>query len=177
MKPSDTGGGNLNLNESEKFKSERRKSEGRLSHIDEEGKAEMVDVGGKIPVKRSAVAAGRISLSPDTVQLIRENKMKKGDVLTVAQIAGIQAAKQTHHLIPLCHPLPLTKIDVRTELDEGGVRVEATARCTGQTGVEMEALTAVNVTLLTVYDMCKAVDSSMVMGNIHLEEKRKEAIE
>ncbi len=154
---------------------EARKREGRLSHVDEEGKAYMVDVGGKPAVRRTAVAAGLIRLACETVALIRENKIKKGDVLTVAQIAGIQAAKRTHELIPLCHPLPITKIDVQTSLTDSGVEVESTVRCTGQTGVEMEALTAVNVALLTVYDMCKAVDSTMRMENIRLVEKRKEA--
>lgn len=157
--------------------SEKRKQEGRLSHVDEEGKARMVDVGAKVPVHRSARAAGSIRLTPETVELIRENKMKKGDVLTVAQIAGIQAAKQTHSLIPLCHPLPLTSIEVHLLLSATGVEVESTVRCTGQTGVEMEALTAVNLALLTVYDMCKAVDSSMVIENIKLLEKKKDPIE
>lgn len=157
--------------------SEKRKREGRLSHVNEAGKAHMVDVGAKVPVHRSARASGTIRLAPTTVELVRENKMKKGDVLTVAQIAGIQAAKQTHSLIPLCHPLPLTSIEVDPELTATGVQVEATVRCTGQTGVEMEALTAVNLALLTVYDMCKAVDSSMVIENIHLLEKKKESVE
>ena len=158
-------------------KSEKRKQEGRLSHVDEAGKAYMVNVGGKVPLHRSARATGFIRLAPKTVELIYENKMKKGDVLTVAQIAGIQAAKQTHTLIPLCHPLPLTSIEVHPELTATGVQVESTVRCTGQTGVEMEALTAVNLALLTVYDMCKAVDSSMVIENIHLLEKKKESVE
>jgi cyclic pyranopterin phosphate synthase len=156
---------------------EARKREGQLSHVNEEGKARMVDVGAKPPVLRTAVAAGFIRLAAETVALIRENRMKKGDVLTVAQIAGIQAAKRTHELIPLCHPLPITKIDVHLELTETGVEVDSTVRCTGQTGVEMEALTAVNVALLTVYDMCKAVDSGMRMEDIRLVEKRKEAPE
>ncbi|WP_020612419.1 cyclic pyranopterin monophosphate synthase MoaC [Sediminispirochaeta bajacaliforniensis] len=156
---------------------EIRKAEGRLTHVDETGRASMIDVGDKVPVRRVAIAAGRIRLAPSTVALIRENKVKKGDVLTVAQIAGIQAAKHTHHLIPLCHPLPLTKVDVRTKLTDDGVMVEGEARCTGKTGVEMEALTAVHVALLTVYDMCKAVDKGMVMEGIHLVEKRKEVIE
>ncbi|MFP4179838.1 MAG: cyclic pyranopterin monophosphate synthase MoaC [Spirochaetaceae bacterium] len=155
---------------------EEAKKEGLLSHVDESGEARMVDVGGKVPVRRTATARGRIRLSPPTVELVRENNIKKGDVLTVAQIAGIQAAKQTHHLIPLCHPLPITKVDVRTHLEEEGVKVESTVGCTGITGVEMEALTAVSVALLTIYDMCKAVDTSMVMEAIELVEKRKEEI-
>ncbi len=157
--------------------SEKRKSEGRLSHVDAEGKARMVDVGEKAQVRRSAVAEGKILLQEKTVELIRENKMKKGDVLTVAQIAGIQAAKQTHTLIPMCHPLPLSHIEVELRLEAWGVQVEADVRCTGQTGVEMEALTAVNLALLTVYDMCKAVDKEMRMEGIQLKEKRKEAVE
>ena len=150
-------------------------SRSELSHVDAEGRARMVDVGEKSPVRRTATASGRIRLSPETVSLIRENGMKKGDVLTVAQIAGIQAAKKTHELIPLCHPLPITRIEVSPELDDEGVEVRATVGCTGRTGVEMEAFTAVNVALLSVYDMCKAVDSAMVMEHIHLVEKRKEA--
>ena len=156
---------------------EKSTHEGRLSHVDETGRARMVDVGAKPSSVRTAVAEGRISLSPSTVDLVRENKIKKGDVLTVAEIAGIQGAKQTHTLVPLCHPLPLTKIDVEAELETDGVRVESTVCSTGHTGVEMEALTAVQVALLTVYDMCKAVDSSMVMKDIHLIEKRKEPVE
>ncbi len=148
--------------------------EKKLSHVDESGRARMVDVGGKPPLLRIAAASGRIRLAAETVELIRENKMKKGDVLTVAQIAGIQGAKQTHTLVPLCHPLPLSSIEVEPVLVEDGVEVRATVRCTGSTGVEMEALTAVQIALLTIYDMCKAVDGGMVMENIHLEKKTKE---
>jgi cyclic pyranopterin phosphate synthase len=144
-----------------------------FSHTDESGKARMVDVSHKAEQLRIAVAKGFISLSPETVQLIRENQVKKGDVLTVAQIAGIQAGKKTSELIPLCHPLPITKIDVLTNLEENGVTVTAEARCVGQTGVEMEALTAVSIALLTIYDMCKAVDRAMVIGEIRLLEKSK----
>lgn len=144
-----------------------------LSHTDESGKARMVDVSHKKDQLRIAVARGFIRLSPETVQLIRENQVKKGDVLTVAQIAGIQAGKKTSELIPLCHPLQITKIDVVTRLEEGGVTVTAEAKCTGQTGIEMEALTAVSVALLTVYDMVKAVDKEMVIGEIKLVEKMK----
>ena len=133
----------------------------------------MVDVGGKPDQIRRAVATGRISLSPETIRQIRENEIKKGDVLTVAEIAGVQAGKATSGLIPLCHPLPLTRVAVTATLEATGVAVEAEAKCTGKTGVEMEALTAVSVALLTVYDMCKAVDKSMVLGEIKLIVKTK----
>ena len=145
----------------------------KLSHIDEEGKARMVDVGNKPNQKRTARAEGFIRLAPETLKLIRDNEIKKGDVLTVAEIAGIQAAKKTHELIPLCHPLQLTKVKVSTEIADDGVKVIGEARCLGQTGVEMEALTAVHVALLTIYDMCKAVDKAMLMGGITLIEKTK----
>ncbi len=133
----------------------------------------MVDVGQKPVQSRTAVASGFIHLAPGTVQLIRDNQVKKGDVLTVAQIAGIQAGKKTSELIPLCHPLQITKIDVLTRLEDNGVSVTAEAKCTGQTGIEMEALTAVSVALLTIYDMCKAVDKEMLIGEIKLIEKTK----
>lgn len=148
-----------------------------LSHTDSTGKADMVDVSNKITQIRTATARGHITLSPETISLIRENQMKKGDVLTVAEIAGIQGGKKTSELIPLCHPLQITKMDVRTDLDNTGVLVQVTAKCIGQTGIEMEALTAVSISLLTIYDMCKAVDKSMVIGNISLIEKIKEKIE
>ncbi len=144
-----------------------------FSHTDDKGKANMVDVGHKPLQRRSATAEGLIRLSEHALNLIRENEMKKGDVLTVAEIAGIQAAKETSRLIPLCHPLQLTKVDVKTRLTETGVKVTAMAVGTGQTGVEMEALTAVSVALLTIYDMCKAVDKEMVIGEISLIEKIK----
>jgi len=145
----------------------------KLSHTDEKGKANMVDVGDKPLQKRTAIASGSILLSGETVRLIRENEMKKGDVLTIAEIAGIQAAKETSRLIPLCHPLQLTKVEVKARLSETGVDVTAMARCIGQTGIEMEVLTAVSVALLTIYDMCKAVDKKMVIGDIRLLEKNK----
>lgn len=145
----------------------------KLSHISNDGKANMVDVSAKSEQVRIAKASGRIELQPDTIKLIRENLIKKGDVLTVAEIAGIQAAKETSRLIPLCHPLMLSKVEVKTNLMDDGVRVESTVKCTGQTGVEMEALTAVNVTLLTIYDMCKAVDKQMKMNEIKLDFKEK----
>jgi cyclic pyranopterin monophosphate synthase len=145
-----------------------------LSHTDEEGRARMVDIGDKPVQHRTAVAKGFIRLQPETIMLIRENEIKKGDVLTVAEIAGIQAAKETPGLIPLCHPLQLTKINVNCTLTEKGIEVTSVAKCTGQTGVEMEALTAVSVALLTVYDMCKAVDKNMELGGIRLISKTKE---
>ncbi len=134
----------------------------------------MVDVGEKPVQQRMARASGFIRLNHTTVSLIRENHMKKGDVLTVAQIAGIQAAKRTADLIPLCHPLQITKVDVQTNLKDDGVEVQTLVKCNGQTGVEMEALTAASVALLTVYDMCKAVDKEMVIQDVVLLEKKKE---
>ena len=148
----------------------------KFSHVNSDGCAEMVDVGGKIPQWRSATAIGEISLSVQTAALIKENQIKKGDVLTVAQIAGIGAAKQTPHLIPLCHPLELSKIDVELELTETAVIAKSRAQCIGRTGVEMEALTAVSIALLTIYDMCKAVDKNMKIGKIKLLEKVKKDV-
>lgn len=145
----------------------------QLTHLDESGKALMVDVSGKPIQIRTATASGFIKLQPETLALIRESKIKKGDVLTIAEIAGIQGGKQTSSLIPLCHPLMINKIEVTATLTEEGVRVESLARCTGQTGIEMEALTAVSVALLTIYDMCKAVDKSMCIEDIHLLSKEK----
>ena len=144
-----------------------------LSHIDKKGKAKMVDVGAKPDQLRIANASGFIKLAPETVTLIKENNIKKGDVLTISEFAGIQAAKKTSDLIPLCHPLMITKIDVLASLQDEGVYVESEVRCVGQTGVEMEALTAVQIALLTVYDMCKAVDKSMIIENIKLDNKTK----
>lgn len=123
--------------------------------------------------QRTAVARGFISLGSETLQLIRDNQLKKGDVLTVAEIAGIQAAKRTSDLIPLCHPLQITKAEVKTNIQGNGVEVTATVKCNGQTGVEMEALTAASTALLTIYDMCKAVDKEMIIGNILLMGKTK----
>ena len=148
----------------------------RLSHVDEGGRAVMVDVGAKEPERRMARASGRVDLSPETVALIAENEIEKGDVLAVAEIAGIQAAKRTSDLIPLCHPLQLSKVDVKARLDEGGAVVKAIVRCVDRTGVEMEALTAVSVALLTIYDMCKAVDKGMRIRDIVLDEKTKDAL-
>ncbi len=147
--------------------------ENTLSHTDESGKANMVDVSNKPDQIRTATATGFIKLSAATVELIRQNQMKKGDVLTIAEIAGIQGGKRTSELIPLCHPLAITKIDVKSELNAGGVTVTASAKCTGKTGIEMEALSAVSIALLTVYDMCKAVDKNMTITDIKLIEKTK----
>ena len=147
-----------------------------LTHVDDLGRANMVDVSAKPLQLRTAIASGFISLSLETIDLIRENRLKKGDVLTIAEIAGIQGGKRTSDLIPLCHPLQITKLDVKATLEDSGVKVESLARCTGQTGIEMEALTAVSVALLTVYDMCKAVDKNMTIGEIRLVEKTKEEV-
>lgn len=144
-----------------------------FTHLNQEGKARMVDVSHKPDQQRIAVAVGTIKLSPETIRLIENDQIKKGNVLTLAEIAGIQAAKQTSQLIPLCHPLLLNKIEVNTSLTAEGVDVRAIVKCTGKTGVEMEALTAVSVALLTVYDMCKAVDQNMEIVNIRLIEKSK----
>jgi len=144
-----------------------------LTHFDEAGRAHMVDVGGKDETERTATAAGSVTLSADTVALIRDGGVKKGDVLSVARLAGIMGAKRTPDLIPLCHPLALTSVKVDLTLDEAtsAVRIEATCKLKGKTGVEMEALTAVSVAALTVYDMVKAVDKSMVIGDIRLLHK------
>ena len=133
----------------------------------------MVDVSEKVETERMAHAAGIIQMSPETLAAIRSNTLKKGDVLAVARVAGIMAAKRTAELIPLCHPLTLTDVEVALELDDAvpGVRVHATTKTVGRTGVEMEALTAVSVTLITLYDMAKAVDKAMVIGEIRLLEK------
>ncbi|MEA3496198.1 MAG: cyclic pyranopterin monophosphate synthase MoaC [Bacteroidota bacterium] len=148
----------------------------KFTHTDNEGKAKMVDVGHKPEQLRTAIAEGFIKLDSETVKLIKENNIKKGDVLTVSEIAGIQAAKKASDFIPLCHQLRLTKIDVKTELKENGVLAKSKVKCIGQTGVEMEALTAVSITLLTIYDMCKAIDKKMEIENIRLIEKIKENI-
>lgn len=148
-----------------------------LSHINKDGKANMVDVSAKTDQSRTARAQGFIRMSKETIELIKANKLKKGDVLTTAEIAGIQGGKRTSELIPLCHPLMITKLDVKTELVDSGIRVESYAKCIGKTGIEMEALTAVNIALLTIYDMCKAVDKQMRIENIVLLEKKKEDLE
>jgi cyclic pyranopterin phosphate synthase len=145
----------------------------QLSHLDAQGKARMVDVGGKPDTERTAVAKGEVRMKPETLALIRAGAMKKGDVLTVAQLAGVMAAKRTSDLIPLCHPLPLTHVTVELALNDDlpGVEITATARTVGKTGVEMEALTAVSVAALTVYDMAKAVEKTMTVTSIRLIEK------
>jgi cyclic pyranopterin phosphate synthase len=148
-------------------------SEKKLSHIDETGRANMVDVGHKPIQLRVAKAEGKIFVNPETLNLVNSNMIKKGDVLSVAEIAGIQGAKNTSSLIPLCHPLLLSKVEVKATVEKNSVAVEATVKTTGQTGVEMEALTGVSVALLTIYDMCKAVDKEMKIGEITLIEKTK----
>jgi cyclic pyranopterin phosphate synthase len=145
-----------------------------FSHIDENGKASMVDVSDKPIQKRTAQAKGFIQLEAATIQKIRMNELKKGDVLTVAQIAGIQAAKSTANLIPLCHTLLISKVKVDFEIMQNGVEACCTTVCSGQTGIEMEALTGVSVALLTIYDMCKAVDKNMEISGIRLISKIKE---
>ena len=145
----------------------------KLSHIDNNGKANMVDVGDKSDQLRIAKAKGRIILQPETLEIIKGNLIKKGDVISIAEIAGIMGAKKTSDLIPLCHPLILTKINVKATIVEDGIEVNTEVRNIGQTGVEMEALTAVNVALLTIYDMCKAVDKTMRMEGITLLDKQK----
>ncbi len=147
-----------------------------LSHVDSEGRAQMVNVGNKPIQRRRARAEGRISVSKQTIRQITENQIKKGDVLTVAQIAGIQAAKQTALLIPLCHPLGIDQVNVQLTVQEDSILATAEAFCLGRTGIEMEVLTAVSVALLTVYDMCKAVDKEMKIEGIHLLEKVKEDV-
>jgi cyclic pyranopterin phosphate synthase len=145
----------------------------KLTHTDNTGRANMVDVGAKPDQIREATAKGFIRLAPETVRLIRENEMKKGDVLTVAEIAGIQGGKKTSELIPLCHPLAITRMDVKALLTGDGVEITAYAKCTGKTGIEMEALTAASIALLTIYDMCKAVDKKMELTNVYLVNKTK----
>lgn len=151
----------------------RAESMSDLTHFDSAGRARMVDVGGKEQTRRVAVAEGRILMRPETLALIREGAHAKGDVLGVARIAGIMGAKRTADLVPLCHPLPLTRlsVDLEPEADAPAVRCRATAETHGRTGVEMEALCAVQVALLTVYDMCKAVDRGMVIDGVRLLEK------
>ena len=144
-----------------------------LTHLDEQGNAKMVDVGDKDVTSREAVARGHVSIQPETLRLSKVGLMKKGDVLTIAQLAGIMGAKKTSELIPLCHPLPLDRVDVDLELDEAESRINitATAKTTARTGVEMEALTAVSVAALTLYDMCKSVDRGMRIEGIRLVKK------
>jgi cyclic pyranopterin phosphate synthase len=154
-------------------KSENEKQKTRLTHVDAAGRIRMVDVGGKPVTAREAVARGRIGISAAAMKQIRAGGMKKGDPLETARLAGIMAAKQTSSLIPLCHPLQLSHADVRLTAVKGGYEIEAVARTNASTGVEMEALTAVAVAALTIYDMVKAVDKAMVIGDIRLVKKTK----
>lgn len=149
---------------------------GKFSHTDEKGKAKMVDVGGKPDVKRMAIAKGSIFLAAETIKKIKHNRLKKGDVLAVAKIAGIQAVKKTSEIIPLCHPLLLTNIEADFEIKQDRIEIKAKVECTGKTGVEMEALTAVSVAALTIYDMCKAIDKQMRIADIYLCQKLKQPV-
>jgi cyclic pyranopterin phosphate synthase len=149
----------------------------RLTHIAADGRARMVDVSAKPLSARAAVAAGTISLRKETTDLVRKNQISKGDVIATAKIAGIQAAKQTAHLIPLCHTLPLSEVKIDIDISDDGAQVRCTARTVAQTGVEMEALIGVAVALLTIYDMCKAVDKEMEISGIRLVEKRKATLQ
>ncbi|HHW61006.1 MAG TPA: cyclic pyranopterin monophosphate synthase MoaC [Syntrophomonadaceae bacterium] len=144
-----------------------------FTHINAEGRARMVDVSQKDDTERIAIAEGMISMQPETLAAIESGGIKKGDVLSVAQVAGIMGAKQTAQLVPMCHPLMITSIDINFELDKNipGVRVRSTVKTTGKTGVEMEAITAVSIALVTIYDMCKALDKWMIIGEIKLMEK------
>jgi len=149
-----------------------KKSQPQLSHLDAEGRIRMVDVGAKAVTVRTAEASGFVAMSPETVAAIRERRTPKGDPLEAARLAGIMAAKRTADLIPLCHPLALSHAEVRIELNANGARITATASTSAQTGVEMEALTAVSVAALTLYDMCKAIDRGMTITDLRLERKR-----
>jgi cyclic pyranopterin phosphate synthase len=153
-------------------KSEPRTAPARLSHVDEAGRIRMVDVSDKAATAREAIARGRITMSREAVRQVRAGELKKGDPLQIARVAGIMAAKRTSELIPLCHPLALSHADVTLVSDRDGFMIEARVRTTAQTGVEMEALTAVAVAALTIYDMVKAVDKAMIISDIRLIEKR-----
>lgn len=161
-------------NRSIELVSKRFLSSHQLTHVDEQGKASMVDVGGKRDSERTATASGRIFVGKEILEMIRANAIKKGDVLSVARISGIMGAKRTAEIIPLCHNIPLSSIKVDARLDEDRQEVEvwATVKCSGKTGVEMEALVAVSTALLTIYDMCKAVSQQMEIGSVRLVEKR-----
>ena len=148
----------------------------KFSHLDEEGAARMVDVGGKDVIRRTATASGRVLMSPETVELLHEKALPKGDALNTARIAGVMAAKRTPDLIPLCHGVNLTAINLEFTVKDEGVEILATARASDRTGVEMEALTAVSVAALTVYDMCKAVDKGMVIEGVRLLDKTKQEV-
>jgi len=142
-----------------------------LTHVDSEGRSRMVDVSGKPVTRRTAVATGLVRMSPSTVEAIKDHRTPKGDPLEVSRIAGVMGAKRTSELIPLCHPLPLNQANVELEIVPGGILITATAVTEGKTGVEMEALTAVSIAALTIYDMCKAIDKTMVISEIRLESK------
>jgi cyclic pyranopterin monophosphate synthase len=142
-----------------------------LTHMDEEGRVRMVDTSAKLQTARRAVASARVLMSPETVEAVRAHRTPKGDPLETARIAGIMAAKRTSELLPLCHPLPLTHVEVRAEAQDSGIYIEAEAATNAQTGVEMEALTAAAVAALTVYDMCKAVEKGITITDVRLEEK------
>jgi len=146
----------------------------KLTHFDEKGKARMVDISGKSETERYAIATGKVLMKPETLSLITEDRIKKGDVVTVAKVAGIMAAKRVEGLIPMCHKILLTNVNIDIEMDskENSLKIVCTARSTGKTGVEMEALTGVAIAALTIYDMCKAVDREMVISEIMLLEKR-----
>jgi cyclic pyranopterin phosphate synthase len=148
----------------------------KLTHVDGSGKARMVDISAKPPMHREAVAAGKIILAPATIGLLEQNRLQKGDALAVARIAAIQGGKKASELIPLCHPLPIHQLDVQFRVVADGVEITARAVSEGKTGIEMEALTAVSIAALTIYDMCKAVDKGMIIGAIALLEKNKREI-
>ncbi len=148
----------------------------KLTHVSSSGDATMVDISEKDVVRREAVAVGMIHLQPNTIELVKQNQIKKGDVLSLARVAAVQGAKKTAELIPLCHNLTLDHVDVKLSVKKDGVHIECRAVCHGRTGVEMEALTGVAVAALTVYDMCKAVDKNMVIGEISLKEKVKHEV-
>ncbi|MBT3169156.1 MAG: cyclic pyranopterin monophosphate synthase MoaC [Candidatus Cloacimonetes bacterium] len=148
----------------------------KFTHLDENGKATMVDVSAKQKVKRTAIASGKIFLQTETIQMINDNLIKKGDVLTVAKIAAIAGAKRTSDIIPLCHNIAIDQIDVEFTVLENAIAIKSTAICVDKTGIEMEALTAVSIAALTIYDMCKAVDKTMKIGEITLLKKTKEML-
>jgi cyclic pyranopterin phosphate synthase len=143
----------------------------KLSHVDDQGRIRMVDTSSKLATVRHAVASGRVLMSPETVAAVRQHRTPKGDPLEAARLAGIMASKRTAELIPLCHPLPLTHVDVQARVEDYGVFLEAEVSTNAQTGVEMEALTAVSVAALTIYDMCKAIDKSITISEVRLERK------
>jgi len=149
----------------------------KLSHVNDAGKAQMVDISGKPPLHREAVAGGKIILAAATLELIKQNMLQKGDVLAVARVAAIQGGKKASELIPLCHPLSLHQLDVQFRIAADGIEITARAVSQGRTGIEMEALTAVSIAALTIYDMCKAVDKKMIIGAIALLEKSKREIQ